>query len=97
MGKGKGVMGKEGEQSPSTPPAASIEAEFDLHDVHDLSLGILADLEENEIDCAHGAAAAGMTFGRLLSDHVMEQDEEIAFLEALFEWGGVYFAGGTVQ
>lgn len=74
-------------------PARSIVT-LDFGEVHNNSVDLLKLLENNDVEISEGAAALGLSFGRLMSPDPMTDEGEIMFIQALFEWAGAYFAEG---
>lgn len=75
-----------------------VRVEFDMAEVHDLSVEFLTLLEESGSDMGLGAASLALSLGRLLSPEApMEVNKEIAFIQMILEYGGMFFAHGGVN
>ena len=73
------------------------KVEIDMQEIHELSLDILTFLEEEGCNISQGVAVCGMSIGRLLSNKAMSADEEMAFIQAVVEFGATYFTGGPLN
>jgi hypothetical protein len=74
-----------------------VRVEFDMEEVHNLSVDLLGLLEDEKVTIALGMAALGLSIGRLASPAVLDQPTEIKFTQDLMEWLGMYFNEGTVN
>lgn len=71
---------------------------FDMEEVHELSVDYLSMLEEDGVKMGLGAVAAALSLGRLVCPRMLEPQEEMAFIQAIMEFAGMYFAeGGKVN
>lgn len=69
----------------------------DFGEAHNLSIDMLKKLQANQVDGGTGAVALVLSAGRVLSPELMEDDEEIQFIQAAMDWLGTYFAGGGMN
>lgn len=81
--------------SPSS--SATTTVSLSMSDVHDVSLALMEDFEEGDMDPHVCHAALALTLGRMAAPGMLELDAEIAFIQAIMEFTAVYFAEGTVQ
>lgn len=63
-----------------------------LQEVHQSMVGLMEMFEENGTTMGVAATALAMAMGRLMGPD-MSEEEEIAFITAIMEWAGTYFAG----
>lgn len=70
---------------------------FDHEEVHAVSVDLLKLLELQGVSVGVAASALGMSLGRLSSLTPLSADEEITFVQALFDWLGAYYAEGSVN
>lgn len=77
--------------------AIGVRVEFDMEEVHNISVDLLTMMEEDKITMALGVAALALSIGRLCSDKVLSIDEEIKFSQDLMEYLGMYFHEGEVN
>lgn len=73
------------------PSTARVTVDFGL--AHNLSIGQLKELQSKDIDGGTGAVSLVLSAGRILSPDIMDDDTEIAFVQAAMDWLGLYFAG----
>lgn len=66
-------------------------------DIHNLSLSVLSQLEDAEVEVPLGTVALALSFGRVASPVMLTGPQEIAWLEALMSFTTSYFHGGTVN
>jgi hypothetical protein len=79
-------------QSPTTATAT-----FNLNEVHNISVGLLQMLDHEGIPVGVGSAALGLTLGRLTAPAILSDEEEVVFVQGLFEWLGAYWTEGSVN
>lgn len=68
-----------------------------MGEVHDLSLDLLQTLEEEGVTIGLGVAGLALSIGRLLSQAVLEEKDEVKFTQDLLEWASMYFVPGGVN
>jgi ABC-type molybdate transport system permease subunit len=71
--------------------------EFDMQEAHNLSIDFLQYLESEDCVVGMGAVVAALTLGRLLSPKSLSMDEELAFVQAMVEFGATFFVSGEVN
>lgn len=71
--------------------------QFNMEEVHEKSVDLLEQLEDDRVAVPVAIAALGLSYGRLMSQTILSEEEEVAFMKALMEWGSTYFASGRVN
>lgn len=74
-----------------------VKHELTHEDVHTLSVGILNSMMEEEISPEMAIAGLAMTLGRMLSPEMLGPEAEVEFVQALTEWGSMYFMSTNEQ
>ncbi len=79
-------------------PTPQVKVTLNAGEVHEISLGLLQALQDNAITMDIGVAALGMSLGRIMAlPVVLTPAAEVAFVEQVLEWAGMYFAGGEAN
>lgn len=73
------------------------EVSFDLGEVSEMSTCILQDLQVSGAGASLCTAALALSLGRMHEQKDLDTEEAISFVQALFEWVGMYFAHGLVN
>jgi hypothetical protein len=69
-----------------------------LQECHRVSVALLSFLDRAGIDPDIGMAGMALTMGRLWSPEVpMKAEDEVAFVQAITEWGMLYFLKGEAN
>lgn len=69
-----------------------IPSEYDMREVHDLSMSVLRVLENEDVDIGLAAISLALSLGRLLSPtQPMTEETEMVFIDHLMEHLGLYF------
>lgn len=76
---------------------ATATVEFDMGEVHGISLDLMRTLEEDGITIGLGVAALALSLGRLLSQNVLEEKDEIKFTQDILEYASMYFVPGGIN
>lgn len=63
----------------------------DAQEVHELSVELMHFLEESHAEVGTGIFALAMTLGRLVAPRILQEDEELEFIQNLMEYSGLYF------
>lgn len=72
--------------------------EFDFDELHELSMTLLRQLEDAGVTEGVASLALALSLGRLLSpERPMEEDVELAYIQAALTWSGAFFATGGVN
>ena len=69
-----------------------VKVEFDMEEVHGLSLDLLRSFEEGGVPINLGVVSLAMSLGRLMAPKPMTQEETARFIQGILEFGGMYFA-----
>ena len=73
-------------------PTGVATLSLDFEEVHHRMVGLLSVLEQTGGTVGESAAALIMALSKLLAPTQLSPEEEIAFMQALFEWVGMFFA-----
>lgn len=69
---------------------------FDSEEVAELSMDLLASLDDSGVELSLGTAALALSLGRIMAQRRLTTKEQLKFVQDLLEWSGMYFAeGGT--
>ena len=71
--------------------------EFNMVDIHETSLDIIENLEDNNVEPRLGTVALALTLGRVVSPDTMTPEQEQDFLHFIMEAVQVYFYKGPVN
>jgi hypothetical protein len=77
------------------PNTAKVTVDFGQ--AHNLSIGMLKELQAAGIDGGTAAVAVVLTAGRILSPEILEEDQEVTYIQAAMDWLGTYFASGGMN
>lgn len=69
-----------------------------MDDVHDVSLGLIMHLEEEDITVGLAQASLALSLGRLIvpPERNLSPEEELDFTKAAVEWARLYFTPGGI-
>lgn len=71
--------------------------EFDMGEIHELSLELIGLFEEDGVDVPTGTVATALTLGRCLTNKPMEIEDEMNFIKSVLEFCHAYFAEGEAN
>lgn len=70
--------------------------EFDMAEIHEISVGLLEQLENEDVDLDSARVALAMSFGRMCAPELpMSESDEVDFIGALMNFGTMYFVQGV--
>ena len=76
---------------------ALVPSSVDYNEVHQVSLGLMGLIQENEIPPELALPALMMTVGRMYSPRLLEPLEEKTFIEGMAEWLTIFFVDGRAN
>lgn len=76
---------------------ASVQVEFNMDDVHHVSLELLGLLEQEDVEVGLAAVAMALSLGRIMSPKTLEPEDEVRFVQAFTEFVGTYFIEGVAN
>jgi hypothetical protein len=76
-------------------PLTMVRVNFE--EVQDLSLDLLSILHENGVEDGPALGALAMSFGRIFGPRQLSGEEELKWMDSLFQYASAYFAEGLVH
>ena len=66
----------------------------DYGKTHEISMLLLETMERKQISRAYGMLGCALSLGRLSSDHELDDEEEVRFIEDIMHYIGAYWPEG---
>lgn len=81
---------------PSFGPSSKVQ--YDMDEIHDISVELIKYLEEEEIEVGLGILSLALSLGRLLAPHPpLSEDNGIKFVHNILDFAGMYFVEGSIH